>query len=38
MAIQFESVIFSLVVLFSIPFSLTGAFLALYITGAAPSV
>lgn len=33
MAIQFESVIFSLVVLFSIPFSLTGAFLALYITG-----
>lgn len=33
MAIQFESAIFSLVVLFSIPFSLTGAFLALYITG-----
>lgn len=38
MAIQFESVIFSLVVLFSIPFSLTGAFLALYITGSSISM
>lgn len=37
-AIQFESVIFSLVVLFSIPFSLTGAFLALYITGSSISM
>ena len=38
MAIQFESVIFSLVVLFSIPFSFTGAFLALYITGSSISM
>ena len=38
MAIQFESVIFSLVVLFSIPFSLTGAFLALYITASSISM
>lgn len=38
MAIQFESAIFSLVVLFSIPFSLTGAFLALYITGSSISM
>ena len=38
MAIQFESVIFSLVVLFSIPFSLTGAFLALSITGSSISM
>lgn len=36
MAIQFESVIFSLVVLFSIPFSLTGAFWP-SISPAAPS-
>jgi len=33
MAIQFESMIFSLVVMISIPFSLTGAFVALTITG-----
>lgn len=33
MAIQFESMRFSLVVLLSVPFSMTGAFLALLITG-----
>ena len=38
MAIQFESLVFSGVVMFSIPFSLTGAFLALYITGSSISM
>jgi len=33
MAIQFESMRFSLVVLLSVPFSMTGAFLALLLTG-----
>ena len=38
MAIQFESIRFSLVVLISVPFSLTGAFLALYLTGSSISM
>lgn len=38
MAIQFESLVFSLVVMISIPFSMTGAMFALSVTGASISM
>lgn len=38
MAIQFESLVFSLVVMISIPFSLTGAFFGLSVTGSSISM